>query len=75
MNIATANEYVQEIARLMAEIERLRLTDAEREAIVAAVVEADAHQHYGQAETLRGLLERTHDTTRYGNSGTLPDRQ
>ena len=51
-----------------AEIERLRrqvfsqknvtLTDAEREAILTAVAEAEAHQHTRRAETLRGLLER-----------------
>jgi hypothetical protein len=33
MNLATAVEFQAEIARLHAEIERLRLTDAEREAL------------------------------------------
>lgn len=65
MNLATANEYVQEIVRLMAEIERLRLTDAEREAIERAAetlryLQADygKTQTEQDAATLRGLLER-----------------
>ena len=44
------------------EIEMLRmalLTNAEREAIEVAALEAEAHQHAERAATLRGLLERT----------------
>ncbi len=40
------------------EIERLRLTDEEQEAIEAAVGEAEAHQHARRAWALRKLLER-----------------
>jgi len=36
----------------------LTLTDAEREAVETAALEADAHQHRERAATLRGLLER-----------------
>ena len=63
MNLATSNEYVQEIARLHAEIARLRLTDAERQAVKAAI-ECCEDITYGSenepeaAATLRGLLER-----------------
>lgn len=46
------------IHRLAAEAERLRLTDADREAVETALLEAEAHQHSGRAATLRGLLER-----------------
>ena len=59
MNLATAVEFQSEIARLQAEIDRLRLTDDERDAIETAAMEADAHQHAQRAATLRGLLERT----------------
>jgi hypothetical protein len=57
-----------EIARLRlqaahAEVERLRLTDAEREAICQAVTAYDGNDDDEQcaeiAATLRGLLERT----------------
>jgi len=41
-----------------AEIERLRLTDAEREAIAACVTDDEAATAYGRADTLRGLLHR-----------------
>lgn len=34
------------------------LTDAERETVAVAAMEADAHQHQARAATLRGLLER-----------------
>ena len=34
------------------------ITDAERDAVEAAALEADAHQHSRRAETLRGLLDR-----------------
>ena len=44
------------VARLL--VDRLRLTDAEREAVETAALEADAHQHTGRAATLRGLLDR-----------------
>jgi hypothetical protein len=40
------------------EIERLRLTDAERGAVEAAADFIDKHS-YGSSDTLRGLLERT----------------
>jgi hypothetical protein len=60
-----------EIARLRlqaahAEVERLRLTDAEREAICQAVTAYDGNDDDEQcaeiAATLRGLLERTGGT-------------
>lgn len=51
------DEAADEIERLIAEVARLRLTDAEREAIAAAV--AFFSRGYGTtADTLRGLLER-----------------
>jgi hypothetical protein len=65
MNLATAVEfqlgYISEIARLHAEIERLRLTDAEREAIewAARMVDSVNRGDPGRAATLRGLLDRT----------------
>jgi len=62
VNLATAVEFQSEIARLQAEIDRLRLTDDERDAIETAAMEADAHQHAQRAATLRGLLERTNAT-------------
>ena len=40
-------------------VERLRLTDAEREAVEAAYHQAIASEVTGIANTLRGLLERT----------------
>ena len=62
MNLATADLFHAEIARLQAEIERLRLTNAEREAIEmfaatgwTAVPWSVVERH---AATLRGLLER-----------------
>ena len=58
MNLATADMFHAEIARLQAEIERLRLTDAEREAIAWAVSAAEDRQHPAD-DALRGLLERT----------------
>lgn len=54
MNLATAEMFHAEIARLQAEIDRLRLTDAEREVIQWA---ANAMRPECRA-TLRGLLER-----------------
>jgi hypothetical protein len=84
VNLATAVKFQSEIARLQAEIDRLRvqpcphvtgtvtryctltpltLTDAERDAIDTAAMEAEAHQHAQRAATLRGLLERTHEAT------------
>jgi hypothetical protein len=61
MNLATAVEFQSEIARLHAEIERLRLTDAEREAIewAARMVDSVNRGDPGRAATLRGLLDRT----------------
>lgn len=62
VNLATAEEFHAEIARLQAEIDRLRLTDAEREAVESAVW--DYEQNDGDdgcasmVATLRGLLER-----------------
>ena len=52
-----------EIARLRlqaahAEVERLRLTDAEREAIAACVADDEAATAHERADTLRGLLHR-----------------
>lgn len=49
----------QEIERLRAEIARLRLTEAEREAVELAYSRLTADTHYASvAATLRGLLER-----------------
>jgi hypothetical protein len=45
------------------EIERLRLTDAEREAILHAVVCVEQIGSFRLLTTLRGLLERTSDRT------------
>lgn len=70
VNLATADLFQAEIARLQAENERLRtmaftpLTDAEREALEWAIFEYGAtHPDHGlaaeRAATLRGLLERT----------------
>jgi hypothetical protein len=42
-----------------AEIERLRLTDAERQAIDWAAYAAEKWYEHTAADTLRGLLERT----------------
>jgi hypothetical protein len=60
MNLATAVEFQAEIARLHAEIERLRLTDAEREAVeyAARMVDSVNRGDPGRAATLRGLLDR-----------------
>jgi len=66
MNLATAVEFQSEIARLHAEIERLRLTDAEREAIewAARMVDSVNRGDPGRAATLRGLLDRTQTVKR-----------
>lgn len=56
-NLATAEEFHAEIARLQAEIDRLRLTDAELEAIWFAIAYAQNAGH-GCEASLRGLLER-----------------
>jgi hypothetical protein len=47
----------QEIERLRSEIARLRLTDAEREAVECAADFIDARS-YASADTLRSLLDR-----------------
>ena len=61
------NDALEGYDQMRAEIERLRLTDAEREAIQAAAVVMDARNRVGgpvmfrgpeRATTLRGLLER-----------------
>lgn len=50
----------QELIDARAEIARLRLTDAEREAVELAYSRLTADTHYATvAATLRGLLERT----------------
>jgi hypothetical protein len=54
---AVASGAIQ-VAKLESEIERLRLTDAEREAIAACVADDEAATAYGRADTLRGLLHR-----------------
>jgi hypothetical protein len=61
MNLATAVEFQSEIARLHAEIERLWLTDAEREAIewAARMVDSVNRGDPARAATLRGLVKRT----------------
>ncbi len=46
------------ISRLVDEIERLRLTKEERQAIESAADFVDA-KSYASADTIRGLLERT----------------
>lgn len=60
VNLATAVEFHDEIARLHGEIERLRLTDAEREAVEWCLEIAVLHATECDEEiaTLRGLLER-----------------
>jgi hypothetical protein len=66
MNLATAVEFQSEIARLHAEIERLWLTDAEREAIewAARMVDSVNRGDPARAATLRGLLDRTQTVKR-----------
>jgi len=67
MNLATAVEFQSEIARLHAEIERLRLTDAEREAVSRYedwLAWCEEHNQIGDCGrkdrvSLRGLLERS----------------
>ena len=54
----TIREQKDEIARLRAEIERLRLTENERIAIQWVVGEALSADGVSIQETLRGLLER-----------------
>jgi hypothetical protein len=44
---------------LQEEIARLRLTDAEREAIRASIADDELMHHHARAATLRGLLDRT----------------
>lgn len=58
------NDALEENDRLRAEIDRLTLTDAEREAVRWAIFEFGAtHPDHGmaaqRADTLRKLLERT----------------
>jgi endonuclease I len=48
-----------EIERLREEITRLRLTDAEREAVQCAIAAEHERGAWQWAETLRSLLERT----------------
>ena len=64
----TIREQKDEIARLQAEIDRLRLTDAEREAVAAAIGwiespsaedEAMPDDYLPITDALRGLLKRT----------------
>ena len=59
VNLATADDAHAEVARLQAEIERLRLTDAEREAVATAAVVCEGIGFDEMPVTLRGLLERT----------------
>ena len=59
VNLATADLFHAEIARLQAEIERLRLTDAEREAVRFCGELCRMGERPDLAATLRGLLERT----------------
>ena len=46
------------IAQLESEIDRLRLTNEEREAIAACVADDEAATAHERADTLRGLLHR-----------------
>lgn len=55
----TIREQKDEIARLTAEVERLRLTDDERLAIQWVVGDAISADGVSIQETFRGLLERT----------------
>jgi len=73
MNLATAVEFQAEIARLQAEIERLRLTDAEREAIGLSIpamqyaadeLGLSSAEFDGHADTLRGLLSKVGSPSR-----------
>ena len=48
--------YATAVQRLASEIDRLRLTDAEREAVEVACQDL---RHRDEVATLRGLLERT----------------
>lgn len=58
-NIATAVEFHAEIARLRGEIERLRLTDAERSLLEMLADHPVTHEIVpNEVATLRGLLER-----------------
>lgn len=51
----TGAAFMEYMADLLA---RLRLTDAEREAIAGCVSDDEAAGYYTRADTLRGLLER-----------------
>ena len=59
---AALDDATAEIARLRAEVERLRLTDAEREAIKSAICDYEANDMdagcWQMASTLRALLAR-----------------
>jgi len=57
MNLATADLFQSEIARLQAEVARLRLAEAEREALEFVVERGHVACGY-EREILRGLLER-----------------
>ena len=52
-------EVLEENGRLRDEIARLRLTDAEREAVTWAAITADSEYDSRRADSLRGLLDRT----------------
>ena len=49
---------IDRIAALESELARLRLTDAEREAVESCIADDEAATAYTRADTLRGLLER-----------------
>ena len=52
-------DWREQLEQAASEIERLRLTDAEREAIDWAAYAAEKWYEHTAAATLRGLLERT----------------
>ena len=57
--VRLASVVLEENGRLRDEIARLRLTDAEREAVTWAAITADSEYDSRRADSLRGLLDRT----------------
>jgi hypothetical protein len=56
--VRLASVVLEENARLRAEIARLRLTDAEREAVESCIADDEAATAYARADVLRELLKR-----------------
>ena len=65
------DEQGAEITRLRADVERLRLTDEEREVLGHEVELAEYQQRHDVVATLRGLLERTADTHATPEQGSV----